>query len=80
MERTIQMIAKDYKTNLETLRSAFKNDDVALIECKDVNTGKPVITICAMSKSNGEYIISPLAKMFDSNPYEELIPPDIGGQ
>jgi len=70
-------ISKGYQVNLETLRSAFKNDDVALVECKDVNTGKPVITICAMGRLNGEYIISPLAKMFDSNPYEELIPPNL---
>ena len=69
------MISKGYKANFETLKRAFKNKVVALMECTDAVTGKPVIAICAVNTANGEYEFSPLAKMFDGNPYEELLPP-----
>ena len=69
------MITEGYKANFETLKRAFKNKVVALMECTDAVTGKPVIAICAVNTANGEYEFSPLAKMFDGNPYEELLPP-----
>jgi len=69
------MISKGHIANFETLRKAFKNKAVILMECTDVETGKPVITVCAVDVVNGEYEFSPLAKMFDGNPYEELNPP-----
>ena len=69
------MITKGYIANFETLERAFKHGDVALMECTDAVTGKPVIAICAVNTVNGEYEFSPLAKMFDGNPYEELNPP-----
>jgi len=69
------MISKGHKANFETLKKALKNEDVVLVECTDIETGKPVITVCAVSVVNGEYEVSPLAKMFDGNPFEELLPP-----
>lgn len=69
------MITKGYRANFETLERAFKHGDVALMECTDAVTGKPVIAICAVDTVNGECEFSPLAKMFDGNPYEELNPP-----
>lgn len=69
------MISKGHKANFETLKKAFKNKDVALMECTDAVTGKPVIAICAGNIVNGEYEFIPLAKMFDGNPFKELNPP-----
>lgn len=69
------MISKGHKANFETLKKAFKNKAVALMECTDAETGKPVITVCAVNIVNGEYEFIPLAKMFDGNPFEELLPP-----
>lgn len=69
------MIAEGYKTNFETIQRAAKNNDLALMECQDKSTGKPVMVICAVHFDGEEYNFSPLAKMFDGNPYEELIPP-----
>lgn len=69
------MITKEYKANFETLKKAFKNKAIALMECTDAETGKPVITVCAVNIVNGEYELIPLAKMFDGNPFEELLPP-----
>ena len=69
------MISKGHKANFETLKKAFKNKAVALMECTDAETGKPVIAVCAINTVNGEYEFIPLANMFDGNPYEELNPP-----
>jgi len=68
-------IAVGYKNNFETMKHAFANGDVALMECTDVATGKPVITICAVQTDQEGCTFVPLAKMFDGNPYEELNPP-----
>ena len=73
------MISKGHQANFETLKKAFKNKAVALMECTDAVTGKPVIAICAVNIVNGEYQFSPFAKMFDGNPYEELNPPTYSG-
>lgn len=70
-------IPPGHRKNFETLRRAFKNGDVALLECKDAKTQQPVIAICMVGRQNGEYIMTPVAKMFDGNPFEELIPPEI---
>ena len=68
-------IPKAYSNNFATLQRAQDNGDLALVECTDAETGKPVYTICAMDRHGDEYVMVPLAKMFDGNPYEELVPP-----
>lgn len=68
-------IANGYKANFETLQRAIKDGAALLMECYDATTGKPVIAICAANFDGKEYQMVPLAKMFDGNPYEELIPP-----
>jgi len=73
------MIQKGYKSNFETLKRAAENGDLALVECADAVTGEPVITVCAMSyEGNGDISMAPIAKMFNGNPYEELLPPTLG--
>jgi hypothetical protein len=72
------MIALGYQRNFETLKRAVRNGDVMLAECTDVATGKPVITLCAVTRHrNGDVSAIPLAKFFDGNPYEELAPPEV---
>lgn len=84
------MIEDGYKHNFGLLIQAVKNGDVCLVECKDVKTGIPVVTVCAVqtisseaagkdgdlrSRDDDELQVVPLAKLFDGDPYEELIPP-----
>lgn len=69
------MIAEGYKTNFETLQRAADDGNLALMECQDKATGKPVIVICAVNFNGEEYEMVPLSKMFDGNPYDELNPP-----
>lgn len=68
-------IQKHHATNFSALQHAFKAGAVCLMECTDAVTGKPVITICAAGFDGKDYSMTPLAKMFDGNPYKELIPP-----
>lgn len=69
-------IPEGYRQNFQTLLDAVGNNQAALVECKDAATGKPVMVICALSFSeDGSVTMSPFAKMFDGNPYEELLPP-----
>ena len=72
-------ISESYKANFNTLQRAMQDGNVAIMECVDAKTGQPVIAICAVGRENGEYVFSPLAKMFDSNPFDELVPPSAGG-
>ena len=69
-------IQKGYKANFETMKAAFANGDVCIMECTDTTTKKPVIVICAAQREDdGDVTFVPLAKMFDGNPYNELEPP-----
>jgi len=72
-------IAEGYQTNFKTLLKAIGNNDVLLMECKDAKTGNPVVVVCAcyQDAKTKEIVTVPLAKLFDGNPYEELIPPEI---
>jgi hypothetical protein len=67
-----------YKANFETLQRASDVGDLALMECTDKATGLPVAVVCAVNRVNGEFEFAPLAKLFDGNPYDELLPPDQG--
>ena len=71
------MIARGHKANFETMKRAFAAGHVALMECTDAKTGATVIVVCAaqIRTQDGAYEFVPLAKMFDGNPYEELVPP-----
>lgn len=68
-------IPKDYRTNLSTIIRAAKNGALCVREYTDKATGKVVIALCAAGQEGTEIVMSPLAKMFDANPYDELLPP-----
>ncbi len=71
------MITDGYKANFNTLQRAAEAGDIALMECTDTATGKPVMVICATQKRGEEIAFVPLAKLFDGNPYDELDPPNM---
>jgi Family of unknown function (DUF6117) len=67
------------KTNFHTLSKAFEKGDIALLECRDRNTGEPAYAICAINirrqaDREPEIEIVPFGLMFKSDPYEMLIP------
>lgn len=69
-------IPKGHKSNLETLIRAAKAGRLALLDCQDKATGKPVVVLACISDApQGEFDLVPFARMFDGNPYDELNPP-----
>ena len=70
------MIQAGYKENWKTIKEAANAEALCLLECKDRKTGATVIALCATWKdAEGMINFAPLAKMFDGNPYDELISP-----
>ena len=75
-EEGADMIRPGHVMNLETLKRACYNGDLALVSCKLRATGAEVIVVCAMERNaDGTISPKPLAKLFDDNPYEELLDP-----
>lgn len=69
-------IEDGYAANFKTLMRAADSKQLALLDCRDKNTGKPVRVIVAVNKDGEAFEFVPLARMFDGNPYDELDPPD----
>jgi hypothetical protein len=67
------------KNNFHTLEQAFRNGDIALLECRNSADGEPAYAICAVnfirqSGADPEIEMIPFGLMFSSDPYEMLIP------
>ena len=65
-----------HKLNFETLQQAMLARDAALLDCRRIGSGEQVAAICAVNRqADGSIEFVPLAKLFDGNPYEEILPP-----
>jgi hypothetical protein len=67
------------KNNFHTLEQAFRNGDIALLECRSRADGESAYAICAInvirqSGAEPEIEIVPFGLMFSSDPYQTLIP------
>ncbi len=70
-------VVQGHSVNLQTIIKAAKNGDLALMECKRVKDGKIVAVLCCVERQGKEYIFAPMAEMFEDNPYEQWLPPDM---
>lgn len=61
--------------NFETLKRAFADGSVALMECTEKETGEYVAVICAVRKDGEVMEMVPFARFAKENPYEEWVPP-----
>jgi hypothetical protein len=82
MPKKPKTIVQDHKQNFETLKRAFAEGQVALMDCILLETGEHVAVICAVGwqsdlnvKGGGEYTFTPFAMFFNGNPFELLLPP-----
>ncbi len=58
------------RDNFERLSEAFRNGDVALMECQVAETGRQVPVICAVNPhDDGSRSLVPFAQLFNDNPY-----------
>lgn len=67
------------RMNYETLKRAFRNEDVALVESRCAKTGEYRALLCAVmySDTEAEYTMVPLAQMVTGNPYEDYTDPTV---
>ncbi len=77
MEKPEPSFLDGYKSNFDTLCEAVENGDCVLVLCTDKQTQKKVATLCVISREDdGSYLMLPIAKMFDGNPFDEIDPPE----
>lgn len=63
-------------TNFQTLLRAAADGSLALMECRDAETGTPRYVICAVGRDNGDYVFTPFGHLADGDPYDAYLPPD----
>lgn len=63
-------------SNFETLRHAFAEGRICLVECRDKKSGESVAVLCALNRVGEETELVPFARMFNGNPYDELHDPN----
>lgn len=63
------------KRNFQTLVDAAKADRLALVSCQDASTGELVPTLCAVNEDGDQIELVPFGRLFDGNPYDQLLPP-----
>jgi hypothetical protein len=69
------MAIPDYaRTNFDTLLRAASEGNLALMECLDTATREPRYVICAVGRSDGEYVFTPFGHLSDGNPYDAYLP------
>jgi hypothetical protein len=79
MEAAAKTVCQQHTENFETLRRAFRDGNVAMMECREVATGEVKAVICAVSKYGEAFVFTPFAAFYNGNPYEMLEPPEPGG-
>lgn len=63
-------LAKGHKTNLETIIRAANDGALAVLEVEEIETGAPAALLVAVVFDGTNYNFTPMARMFDDNPYE----------
>jgi hypothetical protein len=65
------------KMNFATLQKVFANGDSCIIEAQTVG-GNYVAVICARTcnDEDGTILLIPFARMFEGDPFEEVVMPD----
>ncbi|ACI59567.1 conserved hypothetical protein (plasmid) [Rhizobium leguminosarum bv. trifolii WSM2304] len=64
------------RANFDTLLRAAADGNLALMECLDASTREPRYVLCAVGRSDGEYLLTPFGHLADANPYDAYLPPD----
>ena len=62
-------VVQQHSQNFETLREAFLNRDVALLECQLKTTGEVVAVVAAVKNETDEIAFVPIAMMFNGYTY-----------
>jgi hypothetical protein len=66
----------DHENAFSKMCEAFELGQICMVECREAETGENVAVVCAIIMENGTETYVPLARMFNQDPFEELLPPD----
>lgn len=70
-------LSDGHKANFEALKRAAVAGDLALMQCREVTTGKLRAVVCAVTLlGDGTYIFAPFGHLTDGNPFKEYAPPE----
>ncbi|PDS48571.1 hypothetical protein CO662_29245 [Rhizobium anhuiense] len=64
------------RTNFDRLLRAASDGNLALMECLDAASLEPRYVLCAVGRSDGEYVFTPFGHLADGNPYDAYLSPD----
>lgn len=67
------------RTNFDTLLRTASDGNLALMECLDAYTGEPRYVVCAVGRSQGEFVFTPFGHLATGNSYAAYLPPDPDG-
>jgi hypothetical protein len=68
-------IPEHARANFETLVKAAKAGDLALVECTEIASGETRYVLCAVSRAEGDYVMTPFGHLASGNPYDAYMPP-----
>jgi len=68
-------IPDPYRRNFDTLLRAAADNALALMECRDAETGAYRYVICAVGFDGDAYLMTPFGHLCDGNPYEVYVAP-----
>lgn len=70
-----QTIVQQHQENFNTLKRAFADGKVCIMDCIEKATGEHVAVICSMYQEGKDIEFTPFARFFNGNPYEMLTSP-----
>ncbi|AGS26426.1 hypothetical protein NXC12_PE00288 (plasmid) [Rhizobium etli] len=62
--------------NFDALLRAAGDGNLALMECLDAVTRQPRYVLCAVGRSESDYVFTPFGHLAEGNPYDAYLPPD----
>ena len=63
-----------HRAHLETIYRAARNNDLAVMEVSRKGSGEPAHLLVAVARDGDEFNITPLAQLFDDNPFDRFVP------
>jgi len=63
-----------HRANLETIYRAARNNDLAVMEVNRKGSNEPAHLLVAVARDGDEFNITPLAQLFDDNPFDRFMP------
>ncbi|GFM31296.1 DUF6117 family protein [Novosphingobium sp. PY1] len=71
-------IPEPYRRNFETLLRAAADGNLALLECRDAQTGVARYVVTAVGRDGDDYVMTPFGHLQEGNPFDAYLPPDPG--